>query len=119
VPVEQDGELTTAGLLRAIREIVTPSEVVIEPDINVVAAELTRDIESPSRKAKLETVVRLRSRLNPTIRKKLILALNNAKGDFGHFAADEAIQILVREHGCTFGIKTTMEQLCHLLRESP
>jgi hypothetical protein len=85
---EKDGELTTAGLLRAIREIVTPSEVVSEPDINVVAAELTRDIESQSRKAKLETVVRLRSRLNPTIRKKLILALKNAKGDLGHFEAE-------------------------------
>ena len=76
---ENDGELTTAGLLRAIREIVTPSEVFIEPDINVVAAELTRDIESQGRKAKLEAVVRLRGRLNPTIRKKLILALKNAK----------------------------------------
>jgi len=85
---ERDGELTAAGLLRAIREIVTPSQVVIEPDINVVAAELTRDIESQSRKAKLETVVRLRSRLNPTIRKKLILALKNAKGDLGHFEAE-------------------------------
>jgi hypothetical protein len=84
---ENDGELTTAGLLRAIREIVTPSEVVSEPDINVVAAELTRDIESQSRKTKLETVVRLRSRLNPTIRKKLILALKNAKHDLGHFEA--------------------------------
>jgi hypothetical protein len=85
---EIDGELTTAGLLRAIREIVTPSEVFIEPDINVVAAELTRDIESQGRKAKLETVVRHRSQLNPTIRKKLILALKNAKGDLGHFEAE-------------------------------
>lgn len=85
---EKDGELTTAGLLRAIREILTPSEVVIEPDINVVAAELTRDIESRCRKSKLETVVRLRSRLNPTIRKKLILALKNARGDLGHFEAE-------------------------------
>ena len=85
---ENDGELTTAGLLRAVREIMTPSDVVSEPDINVVAAELTRDIESVSRKAKLETVVRLRSRLNPTIRKKLILALKNAKGDLGHFGAE-------------------------------
>ena len=85
---ERDGELTTAGLLRAIREIVTPSEVVRETDINVVAAELTRDTESQSRKAKLKTVVRLRSRLNPTIRKKLILALKNAKGDLGHCEAE-------------------------------
>src|SRR5258708_25993430 len=84
---EKDGEVTTAGLLRAVREIVTPSEVVAEPDINVVAAELTRDIESVSRIAKLETVVRLRSRLNPTIRKKLILALKNS---LKHAAESEA-----------------------------
>src|SRR5208282_1623032 len=75
---ERDGELTTAGLLRAVREVVTPSEVVVEPDINLVAAELTRDIESQSRQQKLQTVVRLRNRLNPTIRKKLILALKNS-----------------------------------------
>jgi hypothetical protein len=74
---ENDGELTAAGLLRAIREIVTPSEVVSEPDINVLAAEPTRDIESQSRREKLETVVRLRSRLNPTITKKLTSALRN------------------------------------------
>ena len=74
---ENDGELTTAGLLRAVREIVTPAQVVTEPDINVIAAELTRDIESQSRREKLETVVRLRSRLNPTITKKLTLALRN------------------------------------------
>ena len=66
----------------------TPTQGVIEPDINVVAAELTRDIESQSRKAKLDTVVRLRSRLNPTIRKKLILALKSAKGDLGHFESE-------------------------------
>jgi hypothetical protein len=106
---ENDGELTAAGLLRAIREIVTPSEVVIEPDVNVVAAELTRDIESQSRKAKLETIVRLRSRLNPTIRKKLILALKNSlrhgaesevqlSKDFEDFPANgKAFQRVIRE----------------------
>lgn len=85
---ENDGELTTAGLLRAVREILTPLEVVSDPDINVIAAELTRDIESQSRRVKLETVVRLRSRLNPTIRKQLISALKNAKSDFGQFEAE-------------------------------
>jgi hypothetical protein len=106
---EKDGELTTAGLLRAIREIVTPSEVFIEPDINVVAAELTRDIESQSRREKLETVVRLRSRLNPTIRKKLILALKNSTNnaaqceaqlakDFEDYPANgKAFQRVIRE----------------------
>jgi hypothetical protein len=75
---EKNGELNTAALLREIREIVTPNGVPTEPDINLIAAELTRDIESQSRREKLETVVRLRSRLNPTIRKKLILALKNS-----------------------------------------
>jgi hypothetical protein len=59
---EKTGELTNAALLREIREIVTPTEVVVEPDINLIAAELTRDIESQSRREKLETAVRLRSR---------------------------------------------------------
>lgn len=84
---EKYGELTNAALLCEIREIVTPTQVLTDPDVNVVAAELTRDIESQSRKAKLETVVRLRSRLNPTIRKKLILALKNS---LKHVAESEA-----------------------------
>ena len=80
---EKNGELTNAALLREIREIVTPTEVIIEPDVNVIASELIRDIESTSRKEKLETVLRLRSRLNPMITKKLILALRNAVKDTG------------------------------------
>jgi hypothetical protein len=84
----RNAELTTAALLREVKEIVKPAGVVVEPDINVIAAELIRDIESQSRKAKLEAVVQYRSRLNPTIRKKLILALKNAKSDVGHFEAE-------------------------------
>jgi hypothetical protein len=84
---EKNGELTNAALLREIREIVTPTEVLTDPDVNVIASELIRDIESHSRLEKLETVVRLRNRLNPTIRKKLILALQNAKTDIGRFEA--------------------------------
>jgi len=74
---EKTGELTNAALLREIRETITPNDVPSEPDINVVAAELTRDIESQSRREKLEAVVRLRSRLNPTITKRLTSALRN------------------------------------------
>ena len=84
---ERNGELTNAALLREIREIATPSEVLTDPDVNVVVSELIRDIESQSRREKLETAVRLRNRLNPTIRKKLILALKNAKTDVGRFEA--------------------------------
>ena len=106
---EKNGELTNAALIREIREISTPSEVLTEPDVNVVAAELTRDIESVSRTAKLETVVRLRKRLNPTIRKKLILALKNSidnaatcevtlSKDFEDYPANgKAFQRVIRE----------------------
>lgn len=75
--LEKNGELTTAALLREIREIVTPNAMPTEPDVNLIAAELTRDIESQSRREKLDTVVRLRNRLNPTITKKLTSALRN------------------------------------------
>ena len=106
---EKNGELTTAALLREIREIVTPTETFVEPDVSLIAAELTRDIESQSRQEKLETVVRLRNRLNPTIRKKLILALKNSRKhasesevqlskDFEDFPANgKAFQRVIRE----------------------
>ncbi len=84
---EKNGELTNAALLREIREIVTPTEVLTDPDVNVIASELIRDIESQSRREKLDTVVRLRNRLNPTIRKKLILAITNS---LKHAAESEA-----------------------------
>jgi hypothetical protein len=74
---EKYGELTNAALLCEIREIVTPTQVLTDPDVNVVAAELTRDIESQSGREKLERVVRLRGRLNPTITKRLTSALRN------------------------------------------
>jgi hypothetical protein len=70
---------------------------------------LIRDIESHSRREKLETVVRLRKRLNPTIRKKLILALSNSlrhatecearlSKDFEDYPANgKAFQRVIRE----------------------
>src|ERR1017187_10299191 len=36
------GELTTAGVLRMVREVVRPKSRDVEPDINVVAAEIAR-----------------------------------------------------------------------------
>lgn len=83
---EKNGELTTAALLREIKEITRPAGVVVEPDINVVAAELIRDIDSARWKDELESVVRFRSRLNPTIRKSLMSALANTARDTGVFA---------------------------------
>jgi len=105
----ENGELTNAALLREIRQIVTPTEVLTGPDVNVVASELIRDIESEGRKAKLETVVRLRKRLNPTIRRRLILALTNSltqgaeskshlSNDFQDYPANgKAFQRVIRE----------------------
>ena len=106
---EKYGELTNAALLRSIREIVTPTDGVVDPDVNVIASELIRDIESANRKEKLETMVRLRKRLNPTLTKKLVLALSNSAShlarcekqlskDFEDFPANgKAFQRVIRE----------------------
>ena len=106
---EKNGELTNAALLREIREIATPSEVLTDPDVNVIASELIRDVESASRREKLETVVRLRKRLNPTLTKKLVLALSNSakhltkcekqlSKDFEDYPANgKAFQRVIRE----------------------
>src|SRR5579872_889113 len=106
---EKNGELTNSALLREIREIVTPTEVLTDPDVNVVASELIRDMESQSRREKLEAVVRLKKRLNPTLTKKLVLALSNSathmakcekqlSKDFEDFPANgKAFQRVIRE----------------------
>ena len=112
---EKDGELTTAALLREVREIVTPAEVVVEPDINVIAAELTRDIESASRREKLETAVRLRNRLNPTIRKNLISALRNAVKGAGAFGA----QLSVGFHESSSNAKCHQRAIRERMAEQP
>src|ERR1017187_3160418 len=85
---ERDEELTTAALLRAVKEVLEPEATVFaEPNINLIATDLIRDIESASRKEKLEAVVHSREQLNPTIRKKLILALKNSARDASNFEA--------------------------------
>lgn len=89
---EKFGELTTAAVLREIKEIVKPAGVIVEPDINVIAAELVRDIESASRKDKLEAVVKYRNRLNPTIRKNLVTALKNAARDVAAYGEHLSFQ---------------------------
>ncbi len=83
---ERDGELSTAALLRAVKEVLRPeASTVVEPNINLVATELIREIESVSRKEKLTAVVQFREQLNPTIQKQLILALKNAAKDDADF----------------------------------
>jgi hypothetical protein len=102
-------ELTTAALLREVKEVMRPMGSAVEPDINVIAAELIRDIESVSRKEKLKTVVQSRQRLNPTIHRRLIAALENAASESDNFkqhlsrnfkelrANGKAYQRLIRE----------------------
>jgi hypothetical protein len=82
---EKNGELTTAALLREVKEVMRPMGIVVEPDVNVIAAELIRDIESVSRKEKLKTVLQSRQHLNPTIHRGLIAALKNAASDSATF----------------------------------
>jgi hypothetical protein len=105
---EKNLELTTAALLREVKEVMRPGSAV-EPDINVIAAELIRDIESVSRKEKLKSVVQSRQRLNPTIHKRLMAALENAASESDNFkrqlfndfkelrANGKAYQRLIRE----------------------
>jgi len=59
----------------------SPGDAVVQPDVNVVATELIRDIELASRMEKLNVVIQSRKRLNPTVRKNLIRALKNSARD--------------------------------------
>jgi uncharacterized protein YggU (UPF0235/DUF167 family) len=107
------GELTTAGLLRMLKVVVRPKGRDVEPDINVIAAELARELDSPNRRERLEQVVRLRARLNPTLRRQLIASLKNASehlnasrhslsADFKQPPSNgKAHQRLIREHMAT------------------
>jgi hypothetical protein len=68
---------------RALRE--RRGTVSSEPDFNVIAKGLIRDLESTKRKEKLEAVAWNLDRLNPTIWKKLISALKNAAVEVASF----------------------------------
>lgn len=111
---EKYGELTTSGVLREVREVVRPKSRDVEPDINVIAADLVRELDSPHRRGRLDEVVRLRSRLNPTIRRQLIASLKNSTeqlaASLDSLSADfkqqppangKAHQRLIREHMAT------------------
>jgi hypothetical protein len=110
---EKYGELTTSGVLREVREVVRPKSRDVQPDINVIAAEIARELDSPTRRDRLDEVVRLRSRLNPTIRKQLIASVENASkhlatslhslsADFKQPTSNgKAHQRLIREHLAT------------------
>jgi hypothetical protein len=58
-----------------------------EPNLNVLAESLLRDIESANRREKLTEVVASREHLNITLRRKLMLALKNAAKEYTSFEA--------------------------------
>jgi hypothetical protein len=71
-------------MLRTLREVVRPRSSSVEPDnaakpdINILAAELTQEIESVNRKGRLEAILRHQRRLSPTVRKNFSTALVSA-----------------------------------------
>lgn len=68
---------------RAIRK--RRGTVASEPDFNAIAKGLVRELQSKKRKEKLEEVVQNRHRLNPTIWKSLLGALENDEDDRARF----------------------------------
>jgi hypothetical protein len=101
------GELTTAGMLRTLKEVVRPKSTGTEYDINETADDLVREIER--RHERLKAVVENKERLNPTLRRKLITALQHEAGaaqtlsdgfrDFEN--TGKAFQRQIREHLAT------------------
>ena len=101
---EAFGELTTAGMLRTLKEVVRPKSTRTEYDINETADDLVREIER--RHERLNAVVENKERLNPTLRRKLITALQHEAGaaqklseNFKDFDRSEgkAYQRIIRE----------------------
>jgi hypothetical protein len=101
------GELTTAGILRMVKEVARPKSTRTEEDINEVADTVLREIER--RHERLNAIVEIKERLNPTLRRKLITALEHeasaAKRLSDGFADFEntgkAFQRQIREHLAT------------------
>jgi ParB family chromosome partitioning protein len=89
------------------------AEAVVEADVNLVATEIIRDLESAARGSKLKEIIQSSNRLNPTIRRDLIRALKNTSKDAADLEAQlskgfqefpkngKAHQRLVREHMAT------------------
>jgi hypothetical protein len=101
------GELTTAGMLRTLKEVVRPKSTGTEYDINETADDLVREIER--RHERLNAVVENKERLNPTLRRKLITALRHEAGaaqelsdGFRDYQSNgKAFQRQIREHLAT------------------
>lgn len=71
----ESGEITSVGVLRMLKEVVRPKSTQTEVNINEVADDLIREIER--RHERLDAVVKDKERLNPTLRRKLITALEH------------------------------------------
>jgi hypothetical protein len=104
---DTSGELTTAGMLRTLKDVVRPKSTRTEEDINEVADDLVREIER--RHERLNAVVEGKERLNPTLRRKLITALQHEAGaaqelsnGFHEYQSNgKAFQRQIREHLAT------------------
>src|ERR1017187_7724310 len=101
------GELTTAGVLRMVKEVVRPKTTRTEQDINEICDDIIRETER--RRERLDAVVELKERLNPTLRKRLIEALKHeatslqklSAGFKGFERNGKAFQRQIREHLAT------------------
>jgi hypothetical protein len=104
---EMQGEITTIGVLRLIKELVRPKTTRTVQDINEVADSIALEIER--RRERLDAVVELKERLNPTLRKRLIEALKHeaaslqtlSAGFSGFERNGKAFQRQIREHLAT------------------
>jgi hypothetical protein len=101
------GELTTAGVLRMVKEVVRPKTTRTEQDINEICDDIIRETER--RRERLDAVVELKERLNPTLRKRLIDALSHESASLQTLSAGfkdferngKAFQRQIREHLAT------------------
>jgi hypothetical protein len=81
---EEFGELTTAGVIQKVKDIVKPKGTVVgqdnaaKPDINILAAEMTQEIESVNRRGRLEAILRQQNRLSPTVWNNFAVAVDSA-----------------------------------------
>lgn len=76
---------------RRLLLLMKPPVVAVPPDVNTMAVELARELESTSFREKLGTVVQSRYRVNPTITRKLINALKNSSKELT--AAEEQLSV--------------------------
>src|ERR1035441_364879 len=105
---KEKGERTTAARVRELKMVLRPTPLNAEPDINVLADSLSRELDSSSRREQLDAVVRNKQRLNPAVRKRVIAALKKLaehstaslrelSSDFEDYPANKCHQRHVRD----------------------